>query len=414
MTTLSVVIPVYNEEVSIASIIERTLSITEDLSAAGIHGLEVLVVDDGSSDQTADIVSRFQSVKLIRHHSNLGYGAAIKSGFKQARGDLLAFIDADGTYPPESFPLLCRALHEKGADLAIGSRMGRTERGMPLIRTVGNIIFANLVSLVANQRVDDCASGQRILRRDVLSKLYPLPDGLNFTPVMTVRALHEDVKMAEVSIPYAEREGKSKLHVLKDGYRFMATIIATAFTYNPVRILGGLGLILVFLGIFTACGTFLGLIPHSADNGFPKYFIALVLVALGLNSFTVGTLFTYVVSLFHKRQVRQGIFGYPLFRQPVEEKFGWLGTIAICAGVVIYCIARWGGYTSRLEQAPWFWPAISAVLVISGAQLLTSWFLVRTLSILSKRDACIHQDLCGGVPPVKLKSGSRNPLSENE
>ena len=101
MPTLSIVIPAYNEEGGIVEIARRVLSLAPQLNEAGIQGLELLVVDDGSSDRTADMALSVDGVRLIRHGQNRGYGAALKSGFQAAGGELIGFLDADGTYPPE-------------------------------------------------------------------------------------------------------------------------------------------------------------------------------------------------------------------------------------------------------------------------------------------------------------------------
>ena len=179
---------------------------------------------------------------LISHQKNRGYGGALKTGFANAQGNLLSFLDADGTYPPEYFPQLCQPILQGSAELVVGSRMAGAKSEMPKTRRLGNLIFARLVSIIGNQKVTDSASGQRVFRREVLERLYPLPDGLNFTPVMSTRAIHEGVKMVEVPIPYSERVGRSKLSVVKDGLRFLNSIVLTALSYNPVRILGLLGL----------------------------------------------------------------------------------------------------------------------------------------------------------------------------
>ena len=106
---LSVIIPAYNEESGIAAILDRVLGIQPGLASLGIAGPEVIVVDDGSRDQTRTIVRRYPNVRLICHEQNRGYGGALKTGFFNATGSWLAFLDADGTYPPEHFPELCRA-----------------------------------------------------------------------------------------------------------------------------------------------------------------------------------------------------------------------------------------------------------------------------------------------------------------
>ena len=120
MNTLSVVIPALNEEDGIADIIERVLAIKGSLAKAGVSDLELIVVDDGSLDRKAEIVGSYPEVVLVQHAVNRGYGAAIKTGFRHAKGNLLAFLDADGTYPPKYFPQLCRPILEQGADLVIG------------------------------------------------------------------------------------------------------------------------------------------------------------------------------------------------------------------------------------------------------------------------------------------------------
>ena len=123
MTTLSIVIPAYNEENGITAIIDRVLSIRPKLPAVGIDSMELIVVDDGSRDRTAEIVGNNSDVRLIRHAKNGGYGAALKTGFAAATGEWVGFLDADGTYPPEYFPELYKAAVEKKADIVIGSRM---------------------------------------------------------------------------------------------------------------------------------------------------------------------------------------------------------------------------------------------------------------------------------------------------
>jgi glycosyltransferase involved in cell wall biosynthesis len=396
VSTLSVVIPALNEEDGIANIVERVLGVRGPLAEEGIAGLELIVVDDGSRDKTAQIVASYPDVVLVRHPVNQGYGAAIKTGFRQAKGDLLAFLDADGTYPPEHFPSLCQPILKEGADLVIGSRMAGAESDMPAVRRLGNMIFATLVTLIGNQRVSDSASGQRVLRRDALPLLYPLPDGLNFTPVMSTRAIHENLNIVEVPIPYAERQGRSKLSVVRDGFRFLSSIVTTAMTYNPVRILGAagaaLGLVAILIALFAGL---VGIGENASGWPFSRFFAAFVVAAVGVNLFSTGALFNYLVSLFHKRQVRQGLFGRPMFRTPLESHFGWMGLALVLAGVAVYVVTVLLGLNSSSSIPSWFTPAASSVLVLSGFQLMTSWLLVKVLAELSQREARAHTDLVG-------------------
>lgn len=407
MNTLSVVIPALNEEGGIADIIERVLGVKESLRLAGVSELELIIVDDGSQDRTPEIVAGYPDVVLVRHAVNQGYGAAIKTGFRQAKGDMLAFLDADGTYPPESYPQLCRPILEGRADVVIGSRMTGADSEMPLVRRIGNTIFAKLVSIISNRKVTDSASGQRVIRREILSKLYPLPDGLNFTPVMSTRAMYEDIQVVEVPITYSERVGRSKLSVVRDGVRFLNTILMTALTYNPARIFGLVGAGLAVLGGLAALWrTVSQSKAKREDSQLVSWYVGLVLGSAGLNIFSIGTVFNYLVSLFHKRPIRQGIFGKPLFSKPLEGYFGWMGIGSILAGGLFYSGSvwrRWDRTKSQPQVASWFPSAASTVLVLTGLQLITSWLLTLVLSELTKRETKTQADLDG-----KFKANGRS------
>jgi glycosyltransferase involved in cell wall biosynthesis len=393
MTTLSVVIPAYNEEDGIAAIVELVLAIKPALQQAGVDELECIVVDDGSKDRTAEIVMGFgDQVRLIRQQ-NRGYGGALKTGFCAAQGELLGFLDADSTYPPEYFPQMCRVALD-GADLVIGSRMAGERSEMPLVRRVGNLIFANLLSLVAGVQISDSASGQRVLRRSILPMLYPLPNTLDFTPAMSTRALHESLKIVEVPIPYRERSGRSKLSVVRDGLRFLKSIVWTALTYNPVRIFGGLGALLLIAAVLLASMPLIGN-AFSLNSGwdFPQLFGALVLAVAGITLYTTGTSFSYIVMLFHKRPIRQGLFGPRGNGRKIEKHYWWLGLLAIIGGVATYALAVYFNLTDPALANSWFAPVVSALLVLTGVQLMSAWSLARMLAELSRREIEAEADL---------------------
>ena len=394
-TKLSVVIPAYNEEDGICAILGRVESIRAALAAIGLDGPEVLVVDDGSRDTTAACVQTYPDVRLVRHKTNHGYGAALKTGFCQASGDLLSFLDADGTYPPEYLPALCKEAMN-GAEMVIGSRMSGADSDMPRVRRLGNRMFATLVTLVGNQHVSDSASGMRVFRRDVLERMYPLPDGLNFTPVMTTRAIHEGIRMVEVPIPYSERVGRSKLSVVRDGMRFLNSILWTAMSYNPVRILGAIGLAGVIFALLTAVGLALMRLSGVTSIGpwgvFAVY-LALVLGVGGVSLFNLGAMFNYLLALVHKRPIRQGLFGKPIFDPPLDRQFWWMGGLAIVAGLgvgAVSLVLSFGGWDmARL----WLWLLGSAMLVLVGVQFIVSWIVMRMLEEVSQREVQVGNDL---------------------
>ena len=191
---------------------------------------------------------------MLAFERNRGYGTAIKTGFAHGRGELVGFLDADGTCDPSVFVGLCRALGEQGADLALGSRMGRDSE-MPRIRAVGNALFAWILGISRRQAVEDTASGMRVIRRAALPDLYPLPAGLHFTPAMSARALLEGkLRVVELPMPYAERVGRSKLHVVRDGVRFLTCIVQAAVAYRPARPLLIGACVLALLGLVSGIG----------------------------------------------------------------------------------------------------------------------------------------------------------------
>ena len=233
---LTIVIPALNEEEAIGSTISRCLEVAPQIrQEGGLSEVEIIVVSDGSTDRTAEIAQGFADVKTIVFEKNRGYGAAIKEGFRQGRGALVGFLDADGTCDPRYFKDMCRVAVERPADVVLGSRMG-PESKMPWVRRLGNRFYALLLGILCGRLVNDTASGMRVIRRSVLAELYPLPDGLHFTPAMSSRAILNGLSVVEVPMRYEERVGESKLSVLRDGLRFLRVIVEGVLCYRPERV----------------------------------------------------------------------------------------------------------------------------------------------------------------------------------
>ena len=413
MTTLSVVIPAYNEEDGIQEIMERVLAVQPRLAEVGVDELELIVVDDGSRDRTPELVTAQPGVRLIRHAKNGGYGAALKTGFAAARGEWIGFIDADGTYPPEYYPQLYEAGCRHKAELIIGSRMAGAESHMPAVRRLGNLIFARLVSVISAKQITDSASGMRIFKKSLLPRLYPLPDGLNLTPVMSTRALHEQITMIEVPIPYSERVGRSKLSVVKDGMRFAQSIVWTALNYNPVRPLGLIGLsalaIATLIGVGLVWTRTQGVTEVSPVGAF-ALFSALVLAVAGVSIVTLGMSFNYFVALFHKTPVQQGILGRPIFRQGKARHFGWAGVILFASGIVVAAISLGLGLQGWAVSRLWLYYLVSACMALVGIQLAIAWVQMQVLDTLRIREDLVADDLRGKERmPMREKTGDALP-----
>lgn len=232
------VVPAYNEEQAIAGTLQRALAAREKvLAETPVTEMTVVVVNDGSTDRTQKIVDRpvFSDVVKVCFPENRGYGAAIKAGFQAAAGELVGFIDADGTCDPAFSVRLINRLLEAQADVVVASRLNADSR-MPPVRRLGNWLFAKLLNLLAGASAVDVASGFRVLRRASLKLISPLPDGMHFTPAMScVCVLDPRLRIEEVPMPYEERIGRSKLNVLWDGLRFLSTILFSFCCYSPLK-----------------------------------------------------------------------------------------------------------------------------------------------------------------------------------
>lgn len=384
---LTIVIPAWNEEAAIAAIVERTLHAREAIREQGrVANIEVIVVDDGSTDRTAAIARGFDGVTVLSHPANRGYGAAIKTGFAAARGSLLGFLDADGTCDPAFFGPLCALLQDHAADVAIGARLGRGTR-MPLTRRLGNRLFAGLIRLWGGRGLTDSASGMRVLRRDALVRLAPLPDGMHFTPAMSSRAIFDPhLAIVEAPMPYDERTGASKLRVLGDGWRFLRTIVDTALTYRPLRLLGSAGLAALLLGV----GYGLAPVAYYLREGrleesmIYRLVAVVVAVTVGVTLVAVGIVGQQAVALIHEDfQPARGVRGL-LDRILRRYLVGW-GVLAAAAGVALNWPSLVEYFTLGQVSAHWIYTLTGGLLVTLGASFIAFGVLARVVNLLAHR-----------------------------
>jgi glycosyltransferase involved in cell wall biosynthesis len=222
---ISIVVPVYNEEDSISLVLDQLLEEKKRLlMRKDKSSMEIIVVDDASNDKTADILKTYQDILVIKQSVRQGYGKALKTGFRAARGEWIFFLDGDGTYQALEWISFYERQKSTSADMVVGSRFMKSGGKMPLIRRFGNQLFVFLISRLTGRYLTDVTSGMRLIKKKVLLSLYPLPDGLNFTLAMTLKALQKNIHIEEVAITYHSRLGYSKLNVLKDGIQFLVTI----------------------------------------------------------------------------------------------------------------------------------------------------------------------------------------------
>jgi glycosyltransferase involved in cell wall biosynthesis len=234
---LSLIIPAFNEEESIGKTIDE---ITAVLGKSNID-CEVIVVDDGSHDRTAEIV-KSKGIRLIQHKRNMGYGSSIKDGLRSATCDCVGIIDGDGTYPPELIPVMLEKMD--GNDMVVGARIGKNVK-IPLIRKPAKWVINKLANYLSGERIPDINSGLRIMKREVVEKFINLlPDGFSLTTTITLAMLTEGHKVEFHPIDYRKREGRSKIRPVRDTLNFFQLIVRTIMYFDPLKIFFPLSLIL--------------------------------------------------------------------------------------------------------------------------------------------------------------------------
>jgi glycosyltransferase involved in cell wall biosynthesis len=250
--SLSVIIPAYNEEKSIAPVLSK---LTQVLAAYdGPH--EIIVVDDGSQDATAAVAETHTGVTVLRHHANRGYGMALKTGLRHAQHNMVCITDADGTYPNERIPHLVDRLTQSEFDMVVGARTGE-KVSIPFIRRPAKWFIGQLANYVAGEHIPDLNSGLRVFRREVALQLFNmLPDGFSFTTTITLAMLVNGYLVDYVPINYYVRVGQSKIKPVRDTLNFIQLIMRMALYFAPLKIflpLSGLLLLLALAwGLFSA------------------------------------------------------------------------------------------------------------------------------------------------------------------
>lgn len=242
MEKISIIIPAYNEEKTIGSVIDDLKEILSQIE----H--EIIVVDDGSIDNTAKIVKE-KEVGLIQLSKNRGYGFALKTGMRKAKYDIVALIDADGTYPPPAFPELMKFSGEY--DMVVGVR---PKQKIPLIRRPAKFFLSKLANYLTEEEIPDLNSGMRVFKKDVALKFFNLlPDKFSFTITITLAMLTNDYVVKFIPIDYFPRLAKSKIKPFRDTYNFILLIIRTVMYFNPLKIFIPLSFILFLTALVVFC-----------------------------------------------------------------------------------------------------------------------------------------------------------------
>lgn len=222
---ISIVIPVFNEAGNLAELLRKILALQ-------IAGAEIIVVDDGSTDGSAE-VALAAGANVIRHPYNIGNGAAIKSGIRAARGKVLVFMDGDGQHKPEDIPKLLEEASRY--HMVVGARSKGSK--VRLHRNIANLVYNLLASYVTQFPVKDLTSGFRVLARlDALRFIDLLPNTFSYPTTLTLAYLRSGLTIKYVPIQTLYRSGQSKISLITDGVRFLLIITKIATLFSPLRV----------------------------------------------------------------------------------------------------------------------------------------------------------------------------------
>ena len=241
---VSVVVPVYNEEEAIAGDL-RTIIKAMDESG---RDYEVIVVNDASTDNTAEVVAQFPDVQLITHRQNRGGGFSRNTGIKASTGDVFVVTDGDATYPNQDIPRLLDTMEAEDLDMVVGAR--KKESGtLKFIRGPVKWFIRKLAEVMSGFKIPYLNSGLRAIRRDVFMRYMEiLPWGHSWVSTITLAMLAGGYQVDFVEIDYYPRKGQSTFHPIKDTSSYLTLVIRTVTWFNPLKVFMPVAIILGILG----------------------------------------------------------------------------------------------------------------------------------------------------------------------
>lgn len=295
--SVSIIIPAYNEAAAIEVVLKELLSETVKWEEA----IEIVVVNDGSSDETAKIVNNIEGIRLINHRKNKGYGAALKTGIREAHGDLIVWYDADGQHRPEDLRKVITKMEEENLDYCIGIRDKDSYEEKS--RRFGKKVLKCILHLITKEELKDFNSGMRGFKKEVILPYLPLlPNTFGASTVTTLLMLEQEYYGGEVSITAQQRKGKSSVKQVRDGFRTIALILQIILLFQPMRILGKAGIIMC------AAGGLYGMMrAFQWANGIP--ILASILIIFGFQLICFGVLSDQISKVC--KQVYEKRYIYP-------------------------------------------------------------------------------------------------------
>lgn len=274
---ISVILPAYNEERVVSEVISKIKKLELEC--------EILVVDDASTDGTAKVASD-AGARVIRHPYNKGNGASIKTGLREAMGDIVVMMDADGQHNPEDIPPLVKDIGEY--DMIVGAR-GKGSQGS-FHRNAANKIYNIFATYLCGVKILDLTSGFRAVKKDIAKKfMYLFPNGFSYPTTITMSLIKAGYNVKYVPIDVSRRVGVSKIRVLKDGIRFFIIMFRIGTLFKPIKVFLPTSFLCILFGLGYYVYTFL--VFHRFTN------MSLLLFISGINIFLLGLIAEQIAQL---------------------------------------------------------------------------------------------------------------------
>ncbi len=281
---LSIILPAKNEANSLRELLPRLRDQQPDA--------ELIVVDDGSTDDTAQLCEQL-AVTVIRSPSNMGNGAAVKRGTRAAKGKTLIFMDADGQHPPEDLERLLTTYREGGYDMVVGARTGDSQAGAH--RWLANGLYNRLASWMVGQTVADLTSGFRVVDATKFREfLHLLPNGFSYPTTVTMSFFRSGYVVGYVPIQARPRQGKSHIRLLRDGMRFLIIIFKVGSLYSPLKLFLPISLLSFLAGT--------GLYAYTFATGGRFTNMSALLLMTSLLVFLIGLVSEQITALMFSRR----------------------------------------------------------------------------------------------------------------
>ena len=285
LAELTALIPAYNESEGIGDTVRRLRQTFPDL--------DIVVIDDGSQDNTADIARAVAGVRVVQHGRNRGYGAALKTGLRNTSRPFVIWYDADGQHRPEDLLAVALPVLEPRADATIGAR-GR-DSAVQRDRRLGKRVLNFVAQAISGEKIPDLNSGLRCFRREVLARyLHLLPDGFSASTTTTLLMMKRGYRLQFVPIVVGERVGKSTVKIMRDGMRTLQLIVRIIVLFEAFRVFATLGLALMLPALIY--GTIMAMVRGA---GFPM--LAGTIVVSGLLTFFMGIIADQITELRKER-----------------------------------------------------------------------------------------------------------------